>query len=57
MNSFGIRHTKSQIKLQGKKRIAVYDKLFMMGLYILQSADVEEYKQEMKALREKKSEQ
>ncbi len=57
MNSFGIRHTKSQIRLQGKKRIAVYDKLFKMGLYVLQATDVEEYKQEMKALREKKSEQ
>ena len=31
-----------------------YDKLFKMGLYVLQATDVEEYKQEMKALREER---
>ena len=56
MNSFGIRHKgKSQVKIHYTKRNAVYDKLFKMALYVLQTPDVNEYKDEMKALREKKS--
>lgn len=56
MNSFGIRHKgKLQVKIHYTKRNAVYDKLFKMALYVLQTPDVNEYKDEMKALREKKS--
>lgn len=52
MNSFGIRHKgKSQVKIHYTKRNAVYDKLFKMALYVLQTPDVNEYKDEMKALR------
>ena len=53
MNSFGIRHkTKDQLKIHYTKRNAIYDKLFRMALYVLQSEEVNEFKDEMKALRE-----
>ena len=56
MNTFGIRHnTKSKIRLSSKKKIAVCDKLFMMAVYVLQTGDVNEYKNELKELREKHS--
>ena len=52
MNSFGIRHnTKSQICMQGKKKKSICDKLFMMAVYVLQTPDVNECKDELKALR------
>ena len=55
MNSFGIRHkTKAQVKIHYTKRNAVYDKLFKMALYVLQTPDVNQFKNEMKELREKK---
>ena len=55
MNTFGIRHnTKSQIKMQKKKKIAVYDKLFMMAIYVLQTAEVNNYKNDLSELRTKK---
>lgn len=54
MNSFGIRHnTKSQVRMQAKKKMAVCDKLFMLAVYVLQTVEVNEYKNELKALREK----
>ena len=54
MNSLGIRHnTKSQIRMHNKKKLSVCDKLFMMAVYVLQTAEVNEYKQELKSLREK----
>ena len=56
MNSFGIRHKgKSQVKIHYTKRNAIYDKLFKMALFVLQTPDVNEFKDEMKELREKKS--
>lgn len=54
MNTFGIRHnTKSQIRMQGKKKKAVCDKIFMMAVYVLQTSEVIKYKDELKSLREK----
>ena len=54
MNTFGIRHnTKSQIRMQSKKKIAVFDKLFMMAVYVLQTVEVNEYKNELVELRNK----
>lgn len=54
MNSFGIRHkTKDQVKIHYTKRNAVYDKLFNMALYVLQTGEVNDYKNELKELREK----
>lgn len=54
MNSFGIRHnTKSQVRMQSKKKMEVCDKLFMMAVYVLQTIEVNEYKNELKTLREK----
>lgn len=54
MNSFGIRHnTKSQIRMQAKKKIEVCDRLFMMAVYVLQTGDVNEYKKELMELRNK----
>ena len=44
---------KSQVNFRGKKKTAVYDKLFLMGIYILQSGEIAGYRDEMKALREK----
>ena len=53
MNSFGVRHnTKAQVKIHYTKRNAVYDRLFKMALYVLQTKDVNAYKDEMKTLRE-----
>lgn len=56
MNSFGIRHnTKSQIKMTEKKKKVVYDKLFMVAVYILQSQNINQIKDEMKQIRESSS--
>lgn len=52
MNSFGIRHNaKSQVNLRGKRKKVIYDKLFLMAVYVLQSEDVNKYRDEMKSLR------
>ena len=54
MNSFGIRHnTKTQIRMQRPKKMMACDKLFMMAVYVLQTTEVNDYKNELKALREK----
>lgn len=54
MNTFGIRHnTKSQVRMQAKKKKSVCDKLFMMAVYVIQTAEVNNYKSELKVLREK----
>lgn len=54
MNSFGIRHnTKSQVRMQTKRKMTVCDKLFMMAVYTLQTEEVNAYKKELKTLREK----
>lgn len=56
MNAFGIRHnSKSQIKIQSKKKKTVCDMLFMMAVYILQTAVVNDYKNELKEMRDKSS--
>lgn len=53
MNTFGIRHnTKSQVSMQGKKKIAVCDKLFMMAIFVLQTSEVTTLKDELKEWRE-----
>lgn len=55
MNSFGIRHnTKSQVSLRGKRMKSICDKLFLMALYVLRTKDVNQYRDEMKSLRETK---
>ena len=52
MNSFGIRHnTKSQIRMQAKKKMIVCDKLFMMAVYVLQTEEVNKYKNDLKTIR------
>ncbi len=52
MNSFGIRHnTKTQVSLRGKRKKVVYDKLFLMAVYVLQSESASNYVEEMKNLR------
>lgn len=54
MNAFGIRHnTKSQVRIHYSKRNNVYDKLFKMAIYVLQTPDVTALKEDMKALRSK----
>ena len=54
MNVFGIRHnTKSQVRMNGKKKMDTCDKLFMMALYVLQTKTVNAFKEEMKSLRDK----
>lgn len=56
MNNFGIRHnTKAQIRLQANKKKSVCDRLFMMAVYVLQTQEVLQYKNELKVLREKKT--
>ena len=56
MNSFGIRHnTKSQVRMRVEKKKIVCDKLFMMAVYVLQTGEVNEYKNELKGLREKQN--
>jgi len=56
INTFGIRHnTKSQVRMQSKRKMMVCDKLFMMAMYVLQTGEVNEYKNELKVLREKKN--
>lgn len=52
MNKFEIRHSEDRkVKLHYKKRDAVYDKLFRMGLFVIQSDTVVHYKDEVKKLR------
>ena len=54
MNTFGIRHnTKSQVRMQTKKKMSLCDKLFMMAIYVLQTDTVMRYKAELKELWEK----
>lgn len=54
MNTFGIRHnTKSQIRMQAKKKIKVCDRLFMMAVYVLQTTEVNAYKNDLVELRNK----
>lgn len=54
VNTFGIRHnTKSQKRIPEKKMGVLCDKLFAMAVYVLQTPDVNEYKNALKALREK----
>ncbi|MBR0093078.1 MAG: hypothetical protein IJP92_15425, partial [Lachnospiraceae bacterium] len=54
MNSFGIRHkTKTQVKIHYSKRNTIYDKLFKMALYVLQTTTIKQLKDEMMKLREK----
>ncbi len=54
MNTFGIRHnTQSQVRMQSKKKRRICDKLFLMAVYVLQATTVNDYKNELKALREK----
>lgn len=53
MNSFGIRHnTKSQLRMSAKKKKQVCDKLFQMAVYVLQTTEVNEYKDMLKSMRE-----
>lgn len=53
MNTFGIRHnTKSQIRLQTNKKKSVCDKLFLMSVFVLQTSEVNNYKNELKTIRE-----
>lgn len=53
MNKLGIRHNSdSQIKLHYSKKNAVYDKLFKMSLFVIQSEEVSVYKDELKAIRD-----
>ena len=55
MNSFRIRHKdKNQVSLRGKKKAIIFDKLFMMAVYMMQGEAVSGYKEEMKGLRDKK---
>ena len=56
MNTFGIRHnTKSQIRMTVKKKMVIYDKIFMMAVFILQAQSVNQIKDEMKQIRENSS--
>lgn len=56
MNAFGIRHnTKSQIRMQSKKKNIVCDWLFLMAIYVLQTVTVNDYKNALKEMREKSS--
>lgn len=53
MNVFGIRHnTKSQVRMQNKKKMEICDKLFMIAQYVLQTKNVNVLKEEMKSLRD-----
>ena len=55
VNTFGIRHnTKSQVKVHYTKQIGIYDKLFKMALYVLQTEGVVQFKDELKELRSQK---
>lgn len=52
MNTFGIRHnTKSQIRMQSKNKIAVCDRLYLMAVYVLQTFEINGYKNELMELR------
>ena len=52
VNAFGIRHnSKTQKKIHYKKIISVYDKLFKMGLYVIQCEKINIFKDELKSLR------
>lgn len=55
MNRLEIRHNRdSQIKIHYSKKNAVYDKLFFMSIYVLQSGEVSKMKDELKSLRDDK---
>ncbi|CBK75289.1 hypothetical protein CIY_27140 [Butyrivibrio fibrisolvens 16/4] len=52
MNKLGIRHnTKTQVKLNEDEQIEVYDKLYFLALYVLETVKVNGYKDELKDLR------
>ena len=52
MNTFGIRHnTKAQVKMQSKKKNNVCDMLFKMAIYVLQTTEVNGYKDALKKMR------
>ena len=56
INTLGIRHnTKSQVRLPEKKANDIYDKLFMMAVYVLQTEEVNLFKKQLKELREIKN--
>lgn len=51
VNTLGIRHNKdNQIKLHYKRKNEVYDKLFRMALFVLQSSNVQEDRDGIKSL-------
>lgn len=53
MNRFGIRHNAtSQIDLSSEMKKEVCDKLFLMAAYVIQTADVNKYRDELKSLRD-----
>ena len=52
MNTFGTRHnTKAQVKMQSKKKNNVCDMLFKMAIYVLQTTEVNGYKDALKKMR------
>lgn len=52
MNSLGIRHnTEKQVTIPNRKRIMVFDKLFKMALYVLQTEKVNLACKEVRSLR------
>lgn len=54
INTFGIRHnTESQKKMSAKKMAGLCDKLFAMAVYVLQTSDVNKYRDDLKNLRDK----
>lgn len=54
MNSLGIRHgTKSQIRIHRSKQKTVYDDLFKMALFVLQTEEVNRCRDVVKAIRSK----
>lgn len=54
VNTFGIRHnTESQKRITTKKMASLCDKLFAMAVYVLQTPNVNRYKNDLKGLREK----
>ena len=55
INKLGIRHNaESQIQLDPEKANDVFDKLFLMAVYVLQTSQVNKYKDELIKLRETK---
>ena len=52
MNKFGIRHnSKSQVNMRGRSRKRIYDKLFLLGVYVLQSESIEGIMKELRGIR------